>query len=385
MKKAFNFILGFTLFGASLTLSACGSSSSSAASNESDSYAVAASVVGEEAASSESMVYYDDYIEEAMIEESFYDGSVGPLVYRGSIKDGLIIYQYDIESGEKQEVFSFNNDNNYSTTVRLDVNAIPCYQLKQLFSKDMSRMAVQWYNSSDSSRRVGWIDKEGYLTDISEIIHPTTTDFSSVVPDDSSPIFTPDGLFMFSNHNNEKYVFVDVDTQKVVREEDIMHDEDGYFNNPIWDVLFLPNGKMVEVINVSADYSRIDFGEYKVDFHNNGNVTSGVGGYDLIGNAVVVGVGRVNGETSIGKYGEGVTGLGVYNEYSVDWRDPVFEKLTPPTDYRLESCAYNNGQIVFIGTRGEDRFMFIINDGEGEQIVKQIARIPQDEHLLFWR
>lgn len=38
-----------------------------------------------------------------------------------------------------------------------------------------------------------------------------------------------------------------------------------------------------------------------------------------------------------------------------------------------------------IGTRGENRFLFIIEDGSGEQTVNQIAEIPKDEHLLFWR
>ena len=119
--------------------------------------------------------------------------------------------------------------------------------------------------------------------------------------------------------------------------------------------------------------------------HNN-SFSGGVAGYDLIDNAVVVGIGKVDNENSIGKYGEGVTELGQYNQYDDgDWSDPVFEKLTPPTDYRLESCAYNNGQIVFIGTRGENRFMFIIDDGIGEQAVKQITELPMDEHLLFWR
>lgn len=395
-NKLIRSLLSITLFGALLTLSACGSSISSTITDETTDYIAAVAGSAEKVDISENINDYgDDFAEKLEYEteevfteeevEKLYDGSIGPLLYKGSIEDSLTVYQYAIETGEKQEVFSFDNDNNYSTTVGLDINAIPSYQLKQIFDKEMSKMAVQWYDSSDSSWRVGWTNKEGNLTDITGILHPATSDFTSVVPYDTSPIFTSDGLFMFSDHNNEKYVFVNTDTKEVIREEDVILDA---YNNPIWDVLLLPNGKMVKIISLRGDqnYTSCDFGEFKVIINNNNNFSGGVAGFDLIDNAVVVGIGKVDRENSIGKYGEGFTELGKYNQYDDgDWSNPVFEKLTPPTDYLLESCAYNNGQIVFIGTRGENRFLFIIEDGSGEQTVNQIAEIPKDEHLLFWR
>ena len=321
-------------------------------------------------------------------DDDSYEGSIGPLLYSGSIASSITVYQYNIETGSKHEVFHFNNDKKYSTTIGLDINAIPCYQLKEIFSDDMNKMAVQWFNATDSSRRVGWIDKNGVLTDITELIHPTTSDFSSIVPKDYSPIFTPDGQFMFVDGNAEKYIFVNVKTQELIRKEDIIHYKDTWkIDQTISEVLFLPNGKMVEVIDIRGgnDYAYRDFGEYMVDFRKI-NCTSGVAGFDLIGDSVVVGIGRVNGKTSIGKYGEGVTEANKYGNYDDgDWTAPVFDKLTPQTDYRLESCAHNSGQIVFIGTRGDDRGLFIINDGSGEQVVKKITEIPHDEKLLFWR
>ena len=72
-----------------------------------------------------------------------YNGDTGPLTYAGTIKDGFTVYQYNVANGEKKEVFSFDNSSMlYSTTVDLQVSALHTYQLKAIFSPDMSKLAV---------------------------------------------------------------------------------------------------------------------------------------------------------------------------------------------------------------------------------------------------
>ncbi len=343
-----------------------------------------------------------------------YNGDEGPLAYSitsksssVSLRDGSLqnisgnfnVYQYNIETGTKKDVFSFlNNSKGYATTIDIDTPYIPCWQLKEIFSYDMSKLAVSWFDNSDGSHRVGWVDKNGNLTDITNIIHPTTSDFSSQVPYDTAAVFSPEGYFVFSDHNKEKYVYVDLDSKSVVKENDVMTKPSLDVNNPtrIWNVLFLPDGSITEILDVDniSSYDMVDFGEYKTQVAHTKKYDAGVTGYDLISNGVVIGIFREGvGNTltigkAVGKYGLGYTQQNRYNNYPYHGSyDYIFDfiRLTPQTEYNLERCVYHNGQIAFTGIRGSDRYLFVINDGTGEQNVRQIVRIPQGENLLFWR
>lgn len=331
---------------------------------------------------------------------ALYNGDTGPLTYAGTIKDGFTVYQYNVANGEKKEVFSFDNSSMlYSTTVDLQVSALHTYQLKAIFSPDMSKLAVSWKDRTDGANKVGWIDKNGNLTNITDKIHPVTSDFSSIVPDDSSPIFTPEGQFMFSDHNAEKYIFVDVNTLEAVREEDVLRQKN--YDNPVWKVFILPNGKINPVINPGPiEYGYADFGDVIMSFKGidiTGIRTRGAYGFDFIDTGVITGIlaeksGDFDVTTSIIKYGIGITAPDKSGRYSGEEDSkkdqegpPKHIKLTPATDYRIESCAYHNGKICFIASRGEERFFFLIDDGMGEQEVKQVVAVPFEERLLFWR
>ena len=338
---------------------------------------------------------------------STYNGDIGPLSYTQSsksttlnMKDGSTqtisgnfkVYQYNIETGNKTEIFSFTNSSKgYATTIDIDGKYIPCYKLKEVFSDDMSKLAVTWFDVSDSSHRVGWLDKNGNLTDITNIIHPTTSDFSSKVPYDTSPVFTPDGQYMFADHNKEKYVYVDINSKTVVKEEDVMRKHSSITNTdkPIWNILYLPNGKMDEASHYTGTYDYLDFGDYQLKVASTKDNSSGIFGYDLIDSGVIVGInhkgsGNVsqNGK-SVAKYGVGYSQPNEFNSY--DYSPDNYATITPETDYSLERCVYHNGRIAFTGTRGSERYLFVINDGDGEQSVRQVVSIPKGEELLFWR
>lgn len=323
-----------------------------------------------------------------------YDGSLGPLTYSGSVENGFTIYQYDINSGSKNAVFSFENHDFYTTTVRYNAfstGVFSSFQSKSYFSEDMTKFAVSWTDNKDSSLRVGWIDKDGRLTDVTKVISPPSTEFSSIIPKDGFPQFTPDGNFMFVDYNSEEYVYVDVNTLEVVRKEKI---EDGFRNG----VMILPNGKKAErVFGEPGCYNYVDFGDYKVESSENKYGPPAVEtavGCDFTDDGVVIGIGYKDQHSSIAKYGPGFTQPVSYHQQN-RYESKSYVRLTPTTDYNLEACAYNNGRIAFIGNRGAafignrgaggERYLFVIDDGEGEQSVKQVTTVPWDEMLLFWR
>ena len=332
-----------------------------------------------------------------------YDGSKGPLTYKGSVENGFTIYQYDIETGNKNEVFLFKNNNVYSAAAKYDAfntGILSCYQSKSFFSKDMTKFAVSWVDSTDSSNRVGWINKDGKLTDVTKAISPTSSDFTATTPKDYYPQFMQDGSFMYVDFNTKEYVYVDAETLGVIRREAI--EERGTWEDKLWDVIILPNGKKVtRVFGDSGRRSTIDFGDYAVEFCTNKYAYAGdlpwsgqIAGYDLTNEGVIFGIGYKEDSnagvtrTSIAKYGPGITEAKEYSsQYPVYYSSfpKPFVALTPTTEYNLESCAYNDGRIAFIGTRGSERYLFVIDDGDAEQSVKQVVAIPADESLLFWR
>lgn len=335
-----------------------------------------------------------------------YDGSKGPLTYKGSVENGFTIYQYDIETGNKNEVFVFKNNHVFSAAAKYDAfntGILSCYQSKSFFSEDMTKFAVSWVSSTDSSNRVGWINKDDKLTDVTKAISPTSSDFTATTPKDYYPQFMQDGSFMYVDFNTKEYVYVDTETLGVIRREAI--EERGTWEDKLWDVIILPNGKKVtRVFGDSGRRPTIDFGDYAVEFCTNKYAYAGslpwsgqIAGYDLTNEGVIFGIGYKEDKnagvtrTSIAKYGPGITESeekldGKGNKYiCYDSFPKPFVALTPTTEYNLESCAYNDGRIAFIGTRGSERYLFVIDDGDAEQSVKQVVAIPADERLLFWR
>lgn len=322
-----------------------------------------------------------------------YDGSIGPLTYSGSVENGFTVYQYDIELGNKKEVFSFKNNNFYTTAVgyndAFNTGAASNFQSKGFFSEDMTKFAISWTDNKDSSQRVGWVNKDGELTDVTKVISPTSTEFSSRIPKDHYPQFTPDGSFMFVDGNTKEYVYVDINTLEVINREKI---EDN-----LWSVMILPNGKKTKrVFGDSGVYADVDFGDYHVQLDSNkyGPPSfDSIVGCDFTDAGVVIGIGYKEDHDAnikrncIAKYGPGFTQPKEYNGTPKRYEPDSYVELTPTTDYNLESCAYNNGRIAFIGNRtaGGDRYLFMIDDGDGEQPVKQVAAVPWGEMLLFWR
>ena len=302
----------------------------------------------------------------------------GPIVIEGS-NENFTLYRIDTSSGQEYEVFSFKNTNNFSFSFDLTPDYLPVYLRKQLFNSDMTKLAVNWTNSQDGSKHVGWVDKNGELTDVTNKIHPSSNDFSSKVPNDTNALFSPSGEFFYCDINSEKYCYVNTDTISIVKEEPANENK---YGKKIYDVVF--HGDII-----GDDFSKsgsensinINMGDFKINVEHDKSV---IKGYDFAGkNSLIVGV-RINQNNSmIGIYGEGINELNNYNAYSVNWTAPVIRQITPDTDFIIEDCAYNNGQIAFTAHRGNIRHLYIINDEDGAE-PQLITSLDKKYTLFFW-
>ena len=121
----------------------------------------------------------EDEIEEV---EEVVDSAKGPIVInpsvvylggKGNAPDQFSLYEVNIETGRRNLIFSFKNERHYTTTFFLNTKAFSAYYRRQLFSNDITKMAVNFYNQKDGSYRVGWVDANGILTDVSEMLKNT--------------------------------------------------------------------------------------------------------------------------------------------------------------------------------------------------------------------
>lgn len=334
-----------------------------------------------------------------------FDIKAGPILIQGSFDKGFTAAQMNLTTGNLETVFYFNNNRQFSFA--FDVTQqyyMSCYFTQQLFNEDLTKLAVSWYDQSDFSQHVGWVDRDGNLTDVTAKIHPNTTDFSSKLPHDGYALFSPDGYFVFTDQNNECYCFVDVDSMSVIKEVPYMVDDSSYygekFGNIAYRVIFMPNGELRAMWHAKTGIISIrDFGECLIDLPASSELKT----WDYLYENRILCIGHDDEGYFIAEIGEGIGELQTTSEYVERWpnssvwnyayhgdftnrgRDGIEPLLiTPHTDYRLESCAYSNGQIAFIGSRGNERFLFKVDDAENSNPT-QIAPVDTSWQLLFWK
>lgn len=350
-------------------------------------------------------------------EEPAFDVTAGPILMEGSFQEGFTASQLDLASGELTPFFWFSNKvgKTYSTAFDADAsNYLGSYFTKQLFDENMTKLAVSWYDETDASYRVGWVDREGNLTDVSKIVHPHTSDFSSRVPNDAYPLFSPDGYFFFADRNESCYHYFDTETMSVVKSEPFIIDHGTYSDNPAPNVVFMPDGSLQKVWHTEQGgaASNVDFGEYWLVLPAGPRSSGAFQTWDYVGDGVILCVGRVNnlvdgrwfdgyGDYFIAEIGKGISVIPP--DYCVKYIDhggpatkPVYywdfpeymqhRRITPTTDYCLDRCAYSAAHdlIAFTGTRGEERFLFTVPNAENAEPA-QVAAIPTDIQLLFWK
>lgn len=305
--------------------------------------------------------------------------SDGPIFFNGD-SNSFTLTHYSLKSGKRTEIFKFDSQNKY----RLATD--PCkswgnYYHKQLFDSKLERIAVSWYEGSDGSSHVGWLNKNGDLTDVTNIVHPATTGFSGVSPRDTWAFFTSDDMLIFYDNNSELYCYYDDVSNAIVETYDITKNATpkmttkNYYqaglnpqNRPTTDGDFYCG---------ETCYSTAISDEGSCEYVFDGNEYT------------ILGIMHVNGQKAIVHYGPGLTEPDKPNSYSYDV--PTYTsnhaiRITPETEYNIQFLAYCNNTIVFTATKGTERTLFKMtyNDrvaGEPESI----ATIDSSwGSLFFW-
>ena len=152
-----------------------------------------------------------------------YDVKDGPIfITKDSQSDNgkWSLYLYSLKTGERYHLFSFDEQSyirefGFSLRLAIDQWSAGNYFHRQLFDSKAERLAVTWTDKSDKSSHVGWLDKNGFLTDVTEIVHPASSGFSSVTPKDSNALFTSDDRLVFYDQNQDVWCYFDEDTQSI--------------------------------------------------------------------------------------------------------------------------------------------------------------------------
>lgn len=336
--------------------------------------------------------------------EPAFDITAGPILIEGSFLEGFTAAQMNLSTGEMKTVFSFYNDKQYSFAFDTSKQYyLGSYFMQQLFDGDMTKLAVSWYDQSNSSSHVGWVDQEGNLTDVTALIHPNTSDFSSKVPQDRYALFSPDGYFFFTDMNEECYCYLDSKTMSIIKREPVIIEHGKYSDTTVYNAVFMPNGSLSSVWHTNySDAIDVSFGDYSIAMPGPGS-SAKFKACDYINDGVILCTGSIitydelgylqgYGDRCIAEVGKDISWPSVKNDgtMSYRWEYPYsmqYLRVTPATDYNLENCAYSNGRIAFIGNRGNERFLFITNDSPASCKVNptQIASVSDSWELLFWK
>ena len=381
MKKRLAAIL---VGGLLVSLAACGNSRSKETYDEPPDRpaAVAQEIVGGESETNQTeetnqLADYNTYVEDISLPLAKL--SDGPIFISGD-KSAFTLHQLSIATGKMIPIFSFTNSGNYTFSIPVEQTIhLSGWVLEQLFSPDLSKVAVNWTDYSDHSRHVGWVNKDGSVTDVTKAVSGPTTDFSPV-PQNAHALFTPDDKLLYFDFLENSYCYVDCDTLSLIRIESPPVISNGV--NPISDSILMPTGQLSD--RPYARSSRINAGVSSV------NTYITVGGYkiasyhgasmcDSINEETVLCLGNRLGNYYIGIAGKGVSEPDMYGCY--DAKDSLV--ITPETDYTIENASYAKGQVVFVACRGKDRSVFLMDASEGSEI-KKICSLDKVYRLAFW-
>lgn len=271
--------------------------------------------------------------------------SDGPIFCNGDIKSFTLTH-YSLETNERTDIFSYDFSNKYYLAI--DPTDDGNFFHKQLFDSTVSRIAVGWHESSDNSRHVGWMDKYGTVTDVTNIVHPASSGFSGTTPADESPLFTSDDKLVFYDRNQELYCYYDPDTQSIVDtyESDLKPTENSFRGLDFND-------------HPTTHHFHVNEIEYNIDNNAAFDGTNGLARdyADCNGDVIFFEVE----DHSISHFGPGLTEL-YYSKYAgpnsfyVSYDNII--AITPATEYWIRNMAYCNGRIVFTASRGTEMSLF---------------------------
>ena len=339
-------VLSVLLIGLMLLCAACGSKTESGSlkSEEYNNYTAApqSTQVSESSEHTESAQTEIEPIGESL-EEPEIDLGEGPIFMSGDLT-GFTLTLYSLSTGKETVIFTFNNPSNeYRLAINLDKQSTHrerrAYVREQLFDSKIERIAVS------KNGHVGWVDKNGVFTDVTDIVHPVeSTGFASRAPQDSLALFTSDDKFFFYDGLESQYCYYDPQSKSItstIKKEDYRYPADG------------------------------------LDFDDKPTYFSSPSGTDLLAN--------FNSDYIIDN-GE-IVRITIYH-YGMDWVTANGEKITPDTDYRLNGeLATSGNTIVFLGEKSNGLELFSMTYTNGEASMPEIiATIDKSlGKIIFWK
>jgi hypothetical protein len=287
----------------------------------------------------------------------------------------------DVANGESETIFTNQADSEAATTLPLggDLHLAGWY-MQQLFDPALKRMALNWAVAADGSHHVGWIDSDGVLTDVSQQLSDSGSDFAAL-PQDGNALFDNEGDFVYVDEAKGLLHRLDPDSLQAVGKSQDVTDQ----ANP-WDPLMLqPDGSLdgtspdrlfdphyVVDVRMPGKDTIVSFGDYAVE--------------DLVDESHVLvrtpkGL-AVMGPDTLKRTVEDAT---YKNEYDTETGSKV-PTITPATDWTIETAAISGdgSQVAFVASRGTSRALFVMPaDGSAEP--RKLEDLGPTTRLMFWR
>ena len=302
-----------------------------------------------------------------------YDPDGGPVLKIENpeyvLRTDFELVQYSLDTGEYTKLLDFNNDYTLDSgeDVKLEfVNSgKQTFFERHVFDSDFDRMAVCW-RTKEEGTHVGWLDKDGVLTDVTEMFRGDASMSFSALPFDKFPLFTERDTIYILDYNAVELVEYDPETNEgttIIKPEEFPYlvygetdNEKGLYCGWLNDFLHLggidPSSSYIGDPNFTCDYVKYPDGSY-----------SYIAVDPLLYHYVM--------------------------EYSTeeemkDWDDQCI-KLTPDTDWTITSVAYKDGKILFTGTRKDVCAVFEMDYADhvcSEPVL--VTELEMNTEIVYW-
>jgi hypothetical protein len=305
---------------------------------------------------------------ETVVEQAKIDLKAGPVfwVYNNY---GLSIEQIDLTTGERVEIFP-----NIGKTTIKDLNFASSgdhlggWANEQMFDAKLEKMVVSWTEQSDDSTHVGWIDRNGELTDVTAIVSASESEFAAR-PRHKNPLFTNDGMFFFVAETQSApatYSLFDPNTMSLVGspvEFDYSSYAYDHFGSLVGCMFGMDGQMMGRRLNGS------DMSVYDLRLPNGTIVQSSSMGWKLME--------HVGDDKALMMSKKAIAIIHGGDDAS------NATALTPETDYNIDGATASGNQIAFTAYRGNEHTLFVVPVEGGQP--KKVADLEDGDGLMFWK
>ena len=306
-----------------------------------------------------------------------YDPSRGPVISDNADDwDSVFtLYQLDPDSGAVVKVFDCQQSLQNTTLFRS--KCIKGAYARQHFNKDLSKYAVTWYDTVTDSNHVGWIDKYGNLTDVSEQYHVDSGNFYAPKVDDIGAIFTPEDYLLFKDNSAGDWIWYNTAKACSVNVNSSWAPGDMVF-------YYLPSRTWIIWqegwgFNYNALYGDPAF-SFKLNdntyyLHYEGRAET----HDLYDGDIIIGIK----DGTLVAMGPGVSQT-VDEGYGSGYSTKKCVPITSESSYTITGCACRDGQIAFSATRGNENYLFLMHGLDSSAGIERIGKLPPGYRVLFW-